>query len=634
MRRYKKMTALLLAGGLAVSGLCIGAPDLLYPPGSADNLSIVSAAGTTYNTQNGTAVMGTGTASITINGNSGQTLTGKKFHIYKLFYAENASGGESINYTFSKECEQALKNVVAAALSKSGKQVSPADVTEYMVIDYIQTLNTNSSEGVSADQKPEGAYSLFRYFVENVREELVKQNVSPDVVNVKNVRTDQSVRLTGLDYGYYIIDEVTAVEGTHAASSLCMVDTSAPTASIEIKSDYPTVEKKIREDDPSDQIPDKAGWNDVADYEIGQTVPYKYTSDIPNMNGYDTYYYAWHDVMDPALTFRDKSVEISITGKDANGAQKRYILNTSEYTVNTNPGNGDTFQVSVSDIKSIVDREFDQMNDQGENVYGQTVVLTYTATLNERAAEYTGRPGFENDVRLEFSNDADSDHSGSTGYTPWDTVVCFTYKINTVKTNNHDKVLEGAKFRLYSDKDCKQEVYVKAGNGGYIVINRDSCGGSDHTGGTTPDHAVEMVSANDGTFTIFGLDAGTYYMKETDAPDGYRALTSPIIITVTPAYTNDRDRYVKGDGATETTLIKLDASAHIETFFDGLNHESDHSLETDVEEGVMNMSVVNQVGMKLPVTGTSAAAVMAAAGAVMMTAAIVAGKRKNKQKKA
>ena len=64
------------------------------------------------------------------------------------------------------------------------------------------------------------------------------------------------------------------------------------------------------------------------------------------------------------------------------------------------------------------------------------IVLTYQATLNEKAAKNTGRPGFENDVRLEFSNDPDSAVRGSTGYTPWDTVVCFTYKINALKSNN------------------------------------------------------------------------------------------------------------------------------------------------------------------------------------------------------
>lgn len=74
-------------------------------------------------------------------------------------------------------------------------------------------------------------------------------------------------------------------------------------------------DQKIQEDDLPQNIPDKNGWNDIGDYEIGQTVPYKYESNIPNMNGYKTYYYAWHDKMDKALTFQPESVKITIPMK-------------------------------------------------------------------------------------------------------------------------------------------------------------------------------------------------------------------------------------------------------------------------------------------------------------------------------
>ncbi|MCI3002858.1 cell wall anchor protein, partial [[Clostridium] innocuum] len=106
--------------------------------------------------------------------------------------------------------------------------------------------------------------------------------------------------------------------------------------------------------------------------------------------------------------------------------------------------------------------------------YGQKIVLRYDAKLNDEAAKDTGRPGFENSVKLEFSNDPDADGVGKTGETPWDTVVCFTYKLNVSKVNDHDTPLKDARFRLYSDADCTKEVYLKRTPDGYNVINRDA----------------------------------------------------------------------------------------------------------------------------------------------------------------
>ena len=138
-----------------------------------------------------------------------------------------------------------------------------------------------------------------------------------------------------------------------------------------------------------------------------------------------------------------------------------------------------------------------------ENVYGQKVIVTYEATLNDKAAKDMGRAGFENDVRLEFSNNPDSNGTGQTGFTPWDTVVCFTYQLDVLKTNDHDLKLEGAKFRLYSDAECENEVYVKETEDGYNVMNRDSVGNEE------PENAVEMVSDENGSIIINGLDSDT-----------------------------------------------------------------------------------------------------------------------------
>lgn len=253
-------------------------------------------------TPKGVADFGRGNASITIQGNEGQSLTGKKINVYKIFDAENSVGGESINYTLNSMYADSVKTVVGKKLNKAGNQV-----TEYEVIDYIQSLNKNQVEGAKTDQKLEGSYSDYRYFVEELRNQLTKDKKDADQVTVSATKSDNSCIIGGLEYGYYIVDEVSEVGGTHSAASLCIVNTANPEAEVNIKSDYPTVIKKIQEDDDQAKVGNE-GWNDIADYEIGQNVPYKYESTMPNANGYDTYYYAWHDKMDEALTFDKNSV--------------------------------------------------------------------------------------------------------------------------------------------------------------------------------------------------------------------------------------------------------------------------------------------------------------------------------------
>lgn len=571
----------------------------------------------TYATPNGVADFGKGNASITITPNAGQSLVGKKFQVYKLFDAENAVDNESINYTWNNDYKTALQTVVGKKINKSA-----SSVTEYDVIDYIQTLNTNKVEGAQADQKLEGRYSNYRHFVEALRDELVKEGLSPNTVNVTAVNAvDGSVKFSGLGYGYYLTDEVTAVQDTHSAASLILTNTANPNAQVNIKSDYPTLIKKINEDD------NNVGWNDIGDYEIGQTVPYYHDTYVPDMNGYQTYKMIFHDKMDNALTFNKDSVSITISSN-----KKSYTLKSDEFKVVENSGE-DTFYAEIPDLKAIVDKQFPEgMNNNNENTYGQSVRLNYNATLNDNASTRTGRAGFENAVRLEYSNNPDSDGNGSTGTTPWDTVVCFTYKINGLKVNNHNKLLKNAKFRLYSDENCTNEVYVKESPNGYVVMNRDSLGGTDHTGGARPSSAVEMASDAKGVFTILGLDQGTYYLKETDSPAGYRELKDPIVITIKPTFTDERNNYVSGEGATEKTLQKLEATAHVKEFLDGAYKESDTDLKTDVTDGSANITVVNYVGTKLPITGSNLTMICLGAGTITVVGALALDKkRKNKK---
>lgn len=527
-----------------------------------------------------------GDASIRIEGNKGQTLKGKRFCLYHLFHAENALGGESIRYTFDERYQDALKKIVGIKLSKPEE-----NVTEYMVIDYIQTFREKESE--------------MRYFIEELRNEIKTSGIIGEMVQVEDVKEDGSVEIRGLLYGYYIVDEVTDVQGKNSAASLCMVNTANPDVEIQIKSDYPVVAKKIREDDERGEVGGE-GWNDIGDFEIGQTIPYRYVSDIPDMRGYDTYYFAWQDRMNPALTFQPDTVEVVIRGKKE---KKEYKLKDSEFRMNMDPDENVTFCVEISDLKAIVEREY-----RDEKHSEQEIILRYDAILNDKAAGDTGRPGFENDVRLEFSNNPDSDGEGSTGKTPWDSVVCFTYCLNGRKINDQDKTLAGAKFRLYSDERCEEEVYVKKMEQGYIVINRDSVGGTDHVGGVMPEEAEEIVSDAEGVFRIFGLDGGTYWMKETEAPTGYRPILDPIRIEVIPTFTVERNEYMKGDGATEKILKKIEFKACIRQFSSGIFEEDTLALEADANDGNGNLVIVNQSGKRLPGTGSSMMLVLVVIG--------------------
>lgn len=546
---------------------------------------------TSYNTSNGIADLGDGSGTITITPNANQSLVGKRFNVYKLFTVISSDTTDSVNYVINSDYAYVLKKLVA---DKAG--VEEVEVTANDVVEYIRGLGTGNPT--------EGSYSDFRMFVETLRDRLNSAGKTGDVVTVDDVKSDGSFQITGLEYGYYIVDETTGNRGQHQASSLCMVSTVNPSTEIRIKSDYPSIIKKIKEDDNG------VGWNDIGDYEIGQKVPFKYETYVPNMNGYNTYYFAMHDKMDDALTFDSSSVKIVIT----NGT-KSYTVSNDEMIISENVGE-DTFKIEISDLKAIVDREFPEgMNSQNENIYGQDIIVTYNAVLNDSAAEDTGRPGFENSVKLEFSNDPDSSGASKTGETPWDTVVCFTYKLNGLKTNDNNEVLKGVKFRLYSDKDCTNEVYVKATANGYNVINRDTAGN------TKPSDSVEMVSNDKGGFVVYGLDGGTYWLKETSAPDGYTLLEKPIEIKVVPTFTDDRNSYVAGEGATNKILKDLKVTTKIG------NTSSD--LVTDVEDGSSNITVVNKVGTLLPSTGSSVTLGILVTGALLMGYAVVRSRKKS-----
>lgn len=687
-----------------------------------------SAFADSYQTTNGSVTVkpdntGQTDGVITLNGaHSNQSIKNKQFVFYKVFNATNAKNNESINYTFNEKYKAVVQEVVFNKLSdeyKSTNKIAKAsDVSEYVAIDYIQSLNTHKVDGAKAEQQVEGRYSNFRYFVEDLKNAIKSKGIEGDLVKVTSPDENNAIKVKGLSWGYYVVDEVSTgdsigdgqktedattpdghkaqSEGTHFASSLVLVNTVNNEATVTLKSDYPEITKKIREDDNQDKIgKNKDGWNDLADFQIGQTVPYSNDIRIPDMNGYHGYYFAIEDRMDQALTFKaDKSkIKLTLTKGD-----KTYTLKDNEYNLQTIGSNvsadvkeakyadsfedsKSTFGLEIEDLKAIVDREFANFNSNNENDYSDIKAhVEYEATLNDKAAEDTGRPGFENDVRLIFSNDPDSTGTGFNkpttppgknpkGKTPWDTVVAFTYRLNGNKVNTNNLALEGAKFRIYSDEAMTKEVIVKkkesttkveetttttttqsetttttSANGDvntgsisatdskkskslndYVVVDKDSAANT---------QGVDIVSDADGNFSIVGLDSGTYYLKEVAAPDGYRTLKDPIKVTITAKMNDDRDHYLKGDGATEKGLQSLSGKADLTEFYHQIFKTGSSDLKADSDAGTLELTVMNDTMEKLPVTGGQAMAVVLAVGAGIVGFSIYAVTKKKEEPEA
>lgn len=523
------------------------------------------------NTVNGIVNYNNGQAKIRILPNGNQSLVSKQFAVYKLFQAQISN--TSINYFYNEEYKDVIEDVVSNRLNKDS-------ISEYEVIDYIQSLEDHSSS--------------LRELIEEIRDQFVSQGYSSDTFTVTNTLEDGSIEIQGLQPGYYMIDEITSVQDTHSAASLILLDTADDSCDIQIKSDYPSIIKKIEEDDLN------IGWNDIGDYEIGQSIPYKYETYIPDIKAYNTYKMIFHDIMDEALTFDSDSVQIQISD-----SEKTYTVPSNQYSIVENTDN-ESFIVQISDIKSIIDQQF-------SNGYGQKVLFTYNAYLNEKAKDRSGRAGFENKVALEFSNNPDTDGTNDTGMTPWDSVVCFTYQINAVKTNEENQSLQGAKFRLYRDENGTQEIKLKKVENVYVVMNEDYLSNAE---------SDEMISDENGLFNISGLDQGTYYLKETQAPDGYRKIQDSIKIVITPEFTTDRNSYYENQGASDQVLETLSANCEIKQFLNGLLNSGSKALQTDVQTGSIQLKIVNQTGSKLPVTGSSMTLILLAGGSLLMIAGL------------
>ncbi|MBF9687437.1 isopeptide-forming domain-containing fimbrial protein [Bifidobacterium dentium] len=355
--------------------------------------------------------------------------------------------------------------------------------------------------------------------------------------------------------GYYLIkDKNNTVPDGQAATTYIV--TVAGNVTITPKSDVPSFEKKLK--DTNDTTGETSDWQDSADYDINDAVPFKLEGTVAsNYADYDTYYFAFHDVEENSLTFNKDSVKVYVDDTEI----------TSGYSVVTEGlTDGCTFEVKFANLKTI----------DGVKA-GSKIRVEYTSTLNENAV--LGKHGNVNKAKLQFSNNPNDSQNGETsptGETPWDNVIVFTYKTVINKVDDKNQPLKGAEFTL-SKK-------MKDGSTKTVAVVKDSEGT---------------------TFTFNGLDDGDYVLTETKTPAGYNSI-KPITFTVTANHT------ITWEGEDRDTIL---------TGLSGNAASGEITFTPTGDKSELDTSVVNKPGSSLPETGGMGTIVLYAAGAVLVIAA-------------
>lgn len=303
----------------------------------------------------------------------------------------------------------------------------------------------------------------------------------------------------------------------------------------------PTVEKKVYDNDDGSSSGDNNGWGSSADHAINEEFQFQLIATLPESenNGraydyYNEYTVRFNDTLSNGITYdRLDSVVINSDGHtyDITNDSSMYEVDDSQLK------NDNSFVVSIPDVKTCVkDPEFNLNN-------GATITVTYTAHLNENAA-VNGSAENKNSVRLQYSNNPrpDGEYWGYTP-TPESEVYVYTYQLNNTKRaeTENGTPLPGAVFQLYSDADCKNEVKLYQDGEFYYPIKN-----------ATGKEAVEMKSAANGQFNVKGLDAGTYYLRETTPPAGYSACPDTTIVI---SATHDGNRVNLESSKLYTTII-------------------------------------------------------------------------------
>lgn len=416
---------------------------------------------------------------------------------------------------------------------------------------------------------------------------------------------------TQLDKGYYLI-----VDSTADGQTVYNPAVLAITSDIEIKdkTDVPTLEKKVQENkkDATGDTAYGSKFNDVADYNIGDDVPFHLIGSVPDMSQYETYTYKFTDTFDKGFDAVDTSnvkvylsndKKLDLEGESVDTDITSYFSGTNgsiQYTPATEAqgetaGTKATLTVSTKDLKKAATYSKEQP---------QYVIVSYTAKLNANAK--IGLPGNVNEAYLTYSNKPDQSGQGEnqpTGNTPEDKVIVFTYGLDVTKVDskNTETKLKDAEFKL------------KNSDGKWATITDGKVTGW----ADTELQGSVLKSDESGKFKVEGLDDGEYTLKETKAPAGYNLPADGFSVTLTATTANNQ----AWDGTATKALTNLAVKVG-QT--DGTG---------DVTTGLGAITIKNTQGSSLPSTGGMGTVLLYVAGIAVFVLAgatlVMALRRRN-----
>lgn len=416
--------------------------------------------------------------------------------------------------------------------------------------------NGTGTEGTAVDQTTLDALAAVNGKSDTEKLTEIQKYVKLDSEKFGTVSNGNSLTVPT---GYYLIKDNGPVNDGEAYS-LYVVQVVGPTT-ISPKVGTTTSDKKVKDTNDS-TANSTTDWQDSADYDIGDAVPFKLSATIAQDYANYTHGYklTFHDKEDAGLSFNADSVKVYVDGKEI----------TSGFTVVTENLDDDcTFEVRFANLKDIASVKA-----------GSVISVEYTSTLNNQAV--IGSTGNKNTSHVSYTNNPNDEQTGEGGKTPDDVVIVFTYKtiVNKVTKNpNYDPKVEGS------------EAYIPLKGAGFTLYKKNASGAYDAVGS-------ELKGEDMTTFTWSGLDDGDYKLVETTTPSGYNTIPD-IEFTITATHDVSSDN---------PTLISL---------------RGGDKFTGEISTGVVSANIENQSGAQLPSTGGTGTTIFYVLGSVLVIGAAV-----------